>query len=80
MATDKPAPMGRVKFKEDRIVLDHNKEVVEEFTKGQTYELPDTSCVRWITRGVAVRVGAPPEKVEPVKVEPVKGVAPKPKG
>lgn len=48
--------MPFVKFIQDKVLEDRYKGTANEvsFKAGQTYELPEASCARWIRRGAAV--------------------------
>jgi hypothetical protein len=48
----------KVKFLSNEAVEDHNGEVVEKFSEGRVYDLPDTSAYRWIRRNKAVLNGS----------------------
>ena len=43
----------KIKFLEDRRVKDAEGKL---FRKGEVYDLPESSCAHWISRGVAEKV------------------------
>jgi hypothetical protein len=47
--------MPRIRFLQDRTVDDHRKGTKDEerYETGKVYELSETSCERWVGRGVA---------------------------
>ena len=55
----------KIKFLQDRLVKDETNTL---FKKDEVYELTESSCAHWISRGVAVEV-EPKTKVGPPKVE-----------
>jgi hypothetical protein len=64
--------MPRVRFVEDRDVLDGAGRVTASFRAGEVYELSDASARRWVRRSVAHLVGqeAPaPRTVDPPLVQ-----------
>lgn len=46
----------KVRFLETRILRDGAGEITDNFEKGETYDLPRPSAVRWIRRHAAVAV------------------------
>lgn len=48
----------RIRFTEDRIVLDHNRKPIQRFKAGQVVELTEASARHWLTRGAARLVNA----------------------
>jgi len=67
-------PTAKVKFTESR----KDKSGEFDFRAGETYELPVPSCERWIKRGVAAYVGAPPVIKSALDYAPVMASKPEP--
>lgn len=53
-----------VEFTQDRVVEDADGTVVKRFKTGKRYDLPVASADRWIRRGAAFDVDAPPEPAD----------------
>lgn len=65
----------KVKFHQNRVVDDFRRGTKDEerFEAGKTYDLPETSALRWVNRGIADRVADLAKKELPA--EPAKVVA-----
>ena len=56
----------KIKFLEDRRVKDAEGKL---FKKDQVYDLPESSCAHWISRGVAEKVGPASKTAKQSRVE-----------
>ena len=63
----------KIRFLEDRRVKDVEGKL---FKKDQVYDLSESSCAHWISRGVAEKVGSASKTAKPSKVETATARAP----
>lgn len=68
---NKPAEKKeKIRFVEDRVVRDHNGDVIDHFKTGQVKEMGASSARHWLNRGVAVEAGARAKDLAPRPSKP----------